>query len=128
MSFISELYTWVNAQAWKPAIIEFDVNQLPDTTPYYNMVVLASDETNGAFCTTQNGIDTIEFSGYSTDRKTLFNVMDKLSIDIMTARNNISGYELWNLRASRPVGYGTEDARIYRYSFTLVTEWRAENV
>lgn len=126
MSFISELYTFINGQSWIPQIIQFDVNQLPDTTPYYNMVPLASEETSGVFCATQNGVDTIEFSGYGTDRKILFDTMDGLSKSIMSVRNNIPNYELWNLRVSRPIGYGTEDIRIYRYSFTLVTEWRVK--
>jgi hypothetical protein len=75
-------------------------------------------------CANDSGQTVIEFNGYGTDKKLLFDAMDTLRKNILQARNALVNYELWYIKASGVVGYATEDVRIYRYSFDIETQWR----
>jgi hypothetical protein len=124
MSFMNDFYTWLNAQIWIPDNIAFDVHPDNPADPYFCMTPVQDAGTGGVLCANDSGQTVIEFNGYGTDKKLLFDAMDTLRKNILQARNALVNYELWYIKASGVVGYATEDVRIYRYSFDIETQWR----
>ena len=123
MSFIGELYEWVNAQSFIPGPIAFDVHPENPGDGYYVMSPVSDEGTTGEFCAVDSGRTVIEFSGYGSDKVSLFEAMDKLRKDLVSVRNKLTTHSLWYLRMTGVIGYQTEDVRIYRYSFTMETVW-----
>ena len=126
MSFMDDLYTWVNALATKPGDIAFDVHPENPSDPYFSMTPVSDEGTSSGLCSEDSGQTVVEFNGYGTDKKALFDAMDTFRKNVLGARNKLPNYELWYIRASGVVGYATEDVRIYRYSFDTQTQWRVK--
>ncbi len=123
MSMIGELYTWINQQTFIPGPIAFDVAPEDPGDPYYTMSPVSDEGTTGEFCWTDSGRTVVEFSGYGSDKVSLFDAMDALRKDLVAARNALTTVSLWYLKMSGVIGYQTEDVRIYRYTFTIETVW-----
>jgi hypothetical protein len=121
---MNDFYTWTNAQVWIPGDIAFDVHPENPDDPYFSMTPVEDLGTGSFLCDDDSGQTVIELNGYGTDKKMLFDAMDTLRKNILLARNALTNYELWYIKASGVVGYATEDVRIYRYSFDVQTHWR----
>jgi hypothetical protein len=124
MSMIGEFYTWLNGQTWIPGPIAFDVYLEDPPDPYYVMAPASDDGGTGEFCGTDSGRTVIEFSGYGSDKVSVYDAMDGLRKNLKAARNALTTHELWYIRFTGVIGYQTENIRIYRYTFTMETVWR----
>jgi hypothetical protein len=126
MSFAGEFYTWLNSQTWIPGPVAFDVYPEDPGDPYYTMSPVSDEGRTGEMCQDDSGRTVLEFSGYGSDKVALFDAMDKLRQDLLSARNALSVHELWYIKLSGVVGYQTENIRMFRYSFTMETTWRIQ--
>lgn len=124
MSFMNELFTFINAQPWIPGHIAFDVKPQSVDDPYFNMLAITDAGLTGEFCASDSGQTIVQFNGYGTSRYTLHDAMDQLRKDVLKARNALPSYSLWHLRTTGVIGYGTEDVSVYRFTFELQCMWR----
>ena len=123
MSYFKELYTWINAQVWAPDTIAFDVKSATQSVPYYNMLPSGDDGSEAGFCNTDSGQTVIQFNGYGYEKYALYDTMDTLRQNVKKARNSLSTYTLWDVNCTGVIGFGTEDAHIYRFMFEMETHW-----
>ena len=121
---IGEFYTWLNEQTWIPGPVAFDVHPEDPGDPYYTLSPVSDEGSTDEFCAVDSGRTVIEFSGYGSDKVTLYEAMDTLRQNLKSARNALTDHELWYIRITGVIGYQTEDIRMYRYSFTMETVWR----
>lgn len=121
MSVAKSFHTWINDQSTAPAV-SWDVVQDGAEFPYYNMVA-GDTEQVVQFCEADGGDTTIEISGYSQDRNTIYEAMDALRVLCMQFRGTRDSYNVWRVRTSGVTGYGDEETRAYRFSFEIVISW-----
>lgn len=122
-SFVEELFTWVNAQTWKPGDIQFDVQPLKPPYPFFTMVPIGDAGVFNGMCATDAGQTVVQFNGYGTDRYTLYGQMDTFRKNLWSVLNSIPGFHLWDVRITGITGYGTEDELVYRYSLEITNIW-----
>ena len=122
MSIAKSFHGWINSQSAAPDIA-WDVAQDDAALPYYTMMA-GPTEQSIQFCEADGGETTIEISGYSQDRNSLYESMDSLRLLTMGFRGSRDGYEVWQVRTSGATGYGDEDTRVYRFTFETIISWR----
>lgn len=123
MSFFKEFYTYVNAQSWAPANIAFDVKPKTKDDPYYTMFVVSDPGITADMCANDSGQSIVQFDGYGTDKYSLNDIMDKLRKDVLMVRNALPTYSLWQIKTTGVVGFATEDAGVYRFTFEAQCLW-----
>lgn len=124
MSLAREFHTWLNAQSFIPGQVNFNVASEYTSEPYYVMVPVSDPMERTSLCKTDTGQALWRFDGFGIQRYDLYDIMDKLRKDIMAqARRVMGAYSVWFVESTGVTGYGTEDRRIYRYTFTLTLHW-----
>ena len=125
MSLAKEFHTWVNAQPWVPAVINFNISRPQTEDPWYVMQV--SDATNASVTLCSNGGEmTIALQAFGSERYNTYDELEALREEIEdNLRYALPSYNVWKVITSGTVALGTVEESIIEYSCDIVISWEA---
>lgn len=126
-SLAQEIHTWINAQAWVPGVVNFNVVRPDAADPWYLMAVTASENEIKTLCESEGGVLTLTFSGFGSQRYDTYTVTDQLRSDIQkNLRGAITGFDVWMVLSDGAVSSQTIDNQINEYTFDITVSWGKE--
>ena len=125
MSIAKEFHTWVNAQPWVPAVINFNVARPQSVDPWYVMEV--SDAVNESVTLCSSGGEmTIEIRVFGSERYNAYEALEALREEIEdNLRYALPSYNVWKVLTAGTVALGTVEESIIEYSCDIIISWEA---